>query len=616
MSNVSFNGFREVNGKLLANGMASKFDIQELVEMGLVKHKKIIKDDENKIAENANKTQSFMELKNILNDFKSVNNKLKHISYENNYQSIFNQNIVKYGTNAGLPGDKFVNVSFNQNADLFKGSYEIQVNKLAKFHVEQIGQAGQYAFTDLTSSIVQDMLGTAQGMFKAGSFKLNNIDITLQEGNNLTDVVEQINSHEDETGVRATIVRVADNDYRIMLRSKNTGIDNIFTIQDNDAVFGLVNKTVTQAAQNADFSINGMGFVNNSNSINDIMGMNFELLQPTNNSMSFQISVDTNSIKEQITQFTQAYNKFLAFIDNQNNLTMVDDPNDPRFNQYVYADDAHLHRDPSLTYIETTMRDELLRNISEFSSNFTNLYSIGIDLKLDIGDNGADSGVVTTRKYLYIDEVKLDHALKNNLEDVRKLFELDFNFTNDNFQLAKNGDISSFVDPISGHIINEFNIDIDINRDNSDIVRVSYFDNGIARSINAEFIPNDPNDLTIGGNIKGLDGSIFSGLEFRYMGEGIENTNLNFNQGISYRMSKMLEIHLDAEKGTIAQATNNIESRNIILKTEYLNSLLKLEEHKSSLINQYAKMEEAISKLNNILTFLDSLDKARDAANR
>ena len=122
-------------------------------------------------------------------------------------------------------------------------------------------------------------------------------------------------------------------------------------------------------------------------------------------SVSINTSLDTTAIKEKIQAFLTAYNELTTYIDNQNKYT-EDDESAPA-----------LFGDSTVWNLSNSLRRNIGSIVQGIDSKYNQLYSVGIRTKAD-------------GKLSLVNASALEEALKNNLDDVIKLFTDSANSTN------------------------------------------------------------------------------------------------------------------------------------------------------------------------------------------
>jgi flagellar hook-associated protein 2 len=195
-------------------------------------------------------------------------------------------------------------------------------------------------------------------------------------------------------GIQASVVTDVDGKERLMLRSKDSGTGNSFTVGIDPALTKL-GQTNSQLAQNAVVKLNGVTVESNSNTFaNTIPGMSFSVSEITTNSATMTVKTDTEAIKKSLQEFVDAYNEL----------------NDLLSKSTVYTAETKtagvLQGDSATVSLQNTLR-MLTQGISGSTGAFTRLSDIGIQMRQGGG--------------LTVDSTKLDKGLAN-VDGLKALF--------------------------------------------------------------------------------------------------------------------------------------------------------------------------------------------------
>jgi len=137
---------------------------------------------------------------------------------------------------------------------------------------------------------------------KDGTLTINGTDIDYSSADTLTDLANKIN----ESGTaQATILRVGEDDYRLMISGNETGAGNTVDISDTGNLLGAV-KTL-QTAQDAKAELNGQEINSSTNTFEPIEGITIKALKEGESNIS--IKKDTDALYEKIDAFKDAYNE-------------------------------------------------------------------------------------------------------------------------------------------------------------------------------------------------------------------------------------------------------------------------------------------------------------------
>ncbi|HIE58959.1 MAG TPA: hypothetical protein EYH43_00975 [Persephonella sp.] len=189
------------------------------------------------------------------------------------------------------------------NNKALNGTYSLTVSSLAESSKWRI---------DLTAT-VDDVNTALQGSgtltinyYLNGSEKSLNIDYT---GKSLSDIANEINQSED---LEATIINVGDvnnPDYKLIVKSVNTGTQNTITgVSDTGTTFNTTSSTEIVAAQNASITLDGITITSQSNIFTGILtGVDITVKQT--GSATLTVSDDFSNIKDNINAAIDGYNQ-------------------------------------------------------------------------------------------------------------------------------------------------------------------------------------------------------------------------------------------------------------------------------------------------------------------
>ncbi len=282
-----------------------------------------------------------------------------------------------------------VSVTASANSDV--QDFTLNVTQLATKQIEQSGSFGSNT----------DLIATA-----AGSMNLNvdGVDYTIDYDatTTLDDLKKSINTIAGD-GVDATIVQIANGDYRLFLSSANTGTAQDITLTDNSGnlsddggvTAGGVNlttgMTAVQTGVDANFEYNGQAITRTSNQVDDlIVGYAITL----NEVGSSQVSVTQNrdNILEKVDSFVSQYNAIMTELSALTKASV--DSNE----KGIFSTDSTIKR----------MQQSLENMIGSSGEGVSTMYEFGFDVD----------------KYgtLTLDKTVLNQQLDDNSKNVEAMF--------------------------------------------------------------------------------------------------------------------------------------------------------------------------------------------------
>lgn len=278
-------------------------------------------------------------------------------------------------------------------------NFDVEVQQLAKARstASQVLPAG----TALGAGVLTLGVGT------------KSVDIVVAAGNTMSDIAGKINGA--DAGVTATILKDASGE-RLLLRSKATGTDGAFTLSVNDIdgthaddvglsrlVFG---QTQTQAAANAEATINGIAVTSSTNTFTNVVsGVTLTVSQVTeaNKPVTISVAPDNSAVKANIAAFVKAYNDVNSVL---NEATKYDQST---------GVGGLLQGDSTTISLQSALRSAL-QSVTGGGA-FKSLSDIGVSIgKLsNLGSASPTGGA------LEIDTTKLEKALERP-DELKKLF--------------------------------------------------------------------------------------------------------------------------------------------------------------------------------------------------
>ncbi|MBL0319822.1 MAG: flagellar filament capping protein FliD [Alphaproteobacteria bacterium] len=464
MVGINLGSFTKIGDKTVSNGILSGLDTQSLIN-GLVKARQVpVTNLTDKVTLTDDKLTAYSELQNLLKNLSNASKALQNPpGFGNDQENAFNYRDVFLTSNDGSTANSFVGVSAEPGAQA--GKYSLQVGQLAQAQSDR----------SLTFAKQDQNLGLGDGSFDiivAGK----HTTIALQQGDTLIDVASRINQNKNETGVAATIVKVSDNDFRLVLDSKNTGADNAFSY-DFTATPSLESAftfTTNKTAKDAIIDLNGLTIHRSSNNINDVIkGVTFSLYQTTSNFQQVNASVlnvevdnGVTTAHDSITTFVNAYNDFRFFVGRQQE----------RDKDGNFVKTAVLHQDSTLQSIANQVTSGVNGLIKGLSSGKANSLA---DIGITFTDFAGDDTNPPVANILLVDDTKLTNLLTSNFDDVKNLFEFNLTTSSNKLSVYQRGNNL----PITG-----FSVDIDQTRASGDKARVTYTDDTGSHTVNMDYV--------------------------------------------------------------------------------------------------------------------------------
>jgi flagellar hook-associated protein 2 len=511
---------------------------------------------EAKISKNESKITTYEKLQSLLSDISSAAYKLSAPSgYVGKLDDVFNSRTAYLTTNTSTSATSVLGVAVDPSTEL--GSYSVEIDQIATAH--KVASKGVSSKTD--------PVGTS-GQFSIGLQGGTTSNITVTASMSLSDIASAINQTTSTSGVKATVLKVADSSYQLVLTATETGKDILASDTTGSVLSDLEIASAPntfshelQAAKDAIFYIDGVKVTRDSNTVTDALdGVTFYLYAPTDASTSVNVEVtaDYSTIQTKIQGLVDAYNAYRDFVVAQQ-ATAADG---------TAASTAVLFGDSTLRAVNNDVMNALNTVIGD-----ENMSLLGLSFD---GSN-----------HLSVNTTTLGDSLLENLDKVKSL--LAFSYTSsasdDTMRILSRGTSA----PTS--------FTLDIATDGSG-------------NITSAAVGGDSSLFTVSGNsIKGATGTAFEGFTFVYIGGTTTSINMTLNYGLAEKLNQAVT---NTSKDSIQTVIDNLTAKN----TDYQSDISRIETRadtlRTTLTNRYANYQAKIAKAESTLAYLKAM---LDAAN-
>ena len=603
VTQITLGTFGTQGGRTVLTGGASQIDTKGLIDSLAAAKRAPAVTLETKNTTIDAQSKALNDLKTIFAKLQSASDTLRNppgVAIDS--KNIFQYRTANVTTSTGVSASSFIDVAVQPGA--IAQSYTINSVTQLAFQTKQ--QSSNFVLADSTTASAVTAGATA-GLFKAGTVNLRAVDgtvggvaLTLNTGDSLETVASKFNEISSRTGIQASVLTVTPGTYRLIFTATRPGTTYGFDLgltaptpnagiaSDATGVFAQLGAiTTTQPAQNSLFTIDGVAISREGNAVADALtGVTFNLKQPTvSGTINVNIQPDTTLISNAITQFADAYNEFKLFASNQSQLDENSQP----------TETAVLYNNSTFRNIVTSVNSEVLRVVSGITGtgNPSQLADIGIKLDNFAGDETNPE----TKNILTVDTDRLNSLLLSNFDGVRKLFEYQQVSDNSSFVVSKrsnNLDVTGFqlvIDSVAG------------------TYQATYTDpvSGLT-TINLTGTP-----ISGGGvSLKGPAGSALEGSEFVFAAAGDATINVTLTQGYGDRFFNLVSSFTDVAGGTLVTELDTLNNNKTRNTTEITSIDEKIVQFREQLVQQYASLEAALSRANNLLQLLDAQANARN----
>ena len=456
-------------------------------------------------------------------------------------------------------------VSGTASSSAAKGTYSVEVSQLAKAQSVVASSVTNSDTTIGTGSLTFTLGSYASGTntFTANASKTP-VTISIGTGQQtLSGIKEAINNA--NAGVSASIVNDGTGS-RLVLTSKDTGLENGFKLEVADAdgtntnTSGLSmlaydptatagagkNATSLQAAQNANFTINGLAVTKTSNTVTDaVEGLTLNLKTVTTSAVTVGVSLDDTTLKSTLNSFVSAYNQIRGNLKDQQ------------------EKDATLSKETVPSTLERGLRNILRDSVSAY----------GLSLN-DVGLSFDKTGVLS------LNTTTLDTKIASDPAVLGKLFS--------NTATATDARVK-YLGSTSATL--EGTYAINVTTAASTGVNVAGTINGVAGT-------GTDNILT------GATGDATEGLQFSVVsGESGALGNITYSKGLASRLSEWINT-LNEDGGMLASRTEGLNKRISRLDDEEDRINLRVEQVEKRYRAQFTALDTMLSSMKQTSAYL------------
>lgn len=305
-------------------------------------------------------------------------------------------------------------LSAKADADAMEGSHSIIIGLLAENEVRI--SANYYT--------AEDAILTSNGGQFVYTYDGKTVTVDVASNTTLEGLANLITRDSDNPGIRAEVVKMADDVYRLRILGMDLGSDHEITIDGSTTLTGFTSDAVPRmkTAHDALVNVDGINYLRDTNYITDIIpGVKLTLKKAdVGETINITVTQDKETIKENIKAFVDKVNEIRTAL---KEMTKVDKKT---------GKGSLLTGNYGLQMIESKLENVTAASAIGFlpwdkSTGQGDYYSTLAQLGI-LTD--ADSGSATNG-LLVIDEEKLKDALDNHLDAVADLFSSNYEGVSD-----------------------------------------------------------------------------------------------------------------------------------------------------------------------------------------
>jgi len=533
-------------GSIFVGGTASGLDTAALIDAAVAQRTISAERLGVEIDENIEVLSAYSELETLIDAVESALGGLRgNPGIFDDNDTVFEDRSGSVTTSDGSDFSSILDIAIESDAVV--GSYSLEVTQLAEAQ-QVIG----------TSVADQDADLGYVGTFDIGLSGGATATINVTADQSLAEVAAAINAESETSGVAASVLKVSENEYQLVLTGQETNRTIDVTGVTGDDVLNLVGVTdglggfqnQLQAAQPSQIQFDNVTITRDDNNYDDLItGIDLDLRNAAPGTViTLDVTTDNAGVKDSIMNFVDAYNSFRDFIQSNQ---QVDETG--------ALDESVLFGDSLMEGVANTYTDILGQNFG-LGGDIQTIRDLGITLS---SNNG-----------LTVDESALDAAILNNFDAVRAAFSSSGVSDNDEFALLSNdSSISSET------------IVFDITTDG-------------AGTITGVSVGGDGSLFTIDGNsISGVEGGEYEGLTFSYQGLNSSTVTFQLNQGLADRLINSVDGYVNDIDGLIVQEKTLIQNENDRKSEEASEIISRAELFRASQIERYANLEAELQVL-------------------
>lgn len=420
--------------------------------------------------------------------------------------------------------------------------------------VVQLAQAMKVAATAAASKTALGLTGVMSVGVEGGTAA----EITVTATTTLSDLAKAINAQTTATGVQASLVKLDDANYQLVLSAVDTneaiflatvsGDDVALSIGLTDADGAFTN--VLREARPAIITVDGATVTRSTNEMTDVIdGVSFSLAGVTTEPITLTITADNSGVKTAISDFVTAYNALKQYVLDQQAVSSSGGA----------SDDAVLFADSLLRSLDQSLKTLINGASASASGDITRLSDIGItwtsDNLLEISD-----------------ETTLNDAILSSAKALESFFETDFTSSDPGLKLLRNNTSKSL----------DFTLSIKTD------------DTGAITGVTAD---GDDAAFTVSGSrLVGATGSIYEGITFILSPAAAGDITVSIQQGFANLLTQAMASYDTSTTSLIQQRIDSIETVNDDLTTRSDKIRTDADSYREKLVAKYATMEAELTQ--------------------
>lgn len=425
------------------------------------------------------------------------------------------------------------------------GSYSIEVVQLA--------QAMKIAATAAPSATALGLTGVMSVGVEDGATSAITVTATMT----LSDLAKAINAQSATTGVQASLVKLDDTNYQLVLSAIDTNeAITLATVSGDDVAqsIGLTGAdgepaNILREAQAAIITVDGATVTRSTNEMTDVIeGVSFSLVNASTEAITLTITADSSAVKTAISDFVTAYNALKQYVLDQSAVSSSGGADE----------DAVLFADSLLRSLDQNLKTLINGASDSASGDISRLSDIGItwtsDNLLEISD-----------------ETALNDAILSNAKALESFFETDFTSSDSGLKLLRN----------------------DTNQSLDFTLSITTDDTGAITGATADGVDGA---FTISGSrLIGATGTAYEGITLILSPASSGDITVSIQQGFANLLTQAMTSYDDSTDSLIQQRIDTIETLNEDLSTRSDAIRTAADTYREKLVAKYAAMEAELT---------------------
>ncbi|WP_026791210.1 flagellar filament capping protein FliD [Pleomorphomonas oryzae] len=508
---------------------------------------------ETKISTNESKISAYNDASDLLTTLQTASNKLRSGTDSSSSDvDVFDERKAYLTGSGGVTASEVLTVSAASGTDT--GTHTVTISQLA---AEQKVASSTY---DSSSSEL-----SLSGSFTIGTEGGSSVSIDVTSDMSLSDIASSINDQSSTSGVKATVLKVSDSSYELILTTVDTG--QTISVSDTDGILksmGIINDNGAfadelQASQKAKFTVDGVSVTRSSNEIDDVIdGLTFYLTGTTGDGESVTVEVDQNlsDIKSAVSDFVDAYNAYREWALSQQETSSSGGA----------SSDSILFGDSTIRSINQQVASALT-----FSLDDVSMSTIGLSLD--------------ENNELVLDEDTLNDVLNSDPSTIQKLFSYTYESSSSELGILYRGTNAPST----------FTLDITVD-DSGNLTGATV--NGQSGLFTV---------TSTGHGLKGVEGTAYEGYTFVYNGTTSQSITVTQASGMAEQLYNITEAAIDESDGSITTVVTSLQDKDDDYQDQIDTITDRADTYKQNLKTRYANIQAKISSAQSTLDYLTAL---------